>query len=221
MWFESMHPTWQSWLASEREWLANLETTLLDNPQLAPDAGNVMAAFSQDPSKIRVVIVGQDPYHTPGVAIGKAFAVAEETQKLPPSLRNIFKELVADVGGSEPTQSLSGWQQQGVFLLNRHLTTVLGEAGAHSKLGWAQFTDSTLRQLALNNPKVIYILWGSHAQQLKPMLLNIAPDASPRVVESVHPSPLSAHRGFFGSKPFSKTNQLLIDQGLATVNWNI
>jgi uracil-DNA glycosylase len=165
----------------------------------------------------KVVIVGQDPYHGPGQANGLAFSVPVEC-KIPPSLRNIFKELSIDLGFPERTDGdLSDWSKQGVLLLNSVLTVRGGEPGSHSGLGWQNFTDEVIRQVSLQNDHVVFVLWGKYAQQ-KATLINASKHT---VIKSAHPSPLSAYRGFFGSKPFSKTNSALIGHGQIPVDWCI
>jgi len=239
MWFEQMHPGWQAALASWREWLAGMDAHLKNVFELAPKYESVMAAFAQDPATIRVVIVGQDPYPTPGMAVGRAFAVSNETSKLPASLKNIFTELAEDVANNgsiaaesanhnspswfasaDPAPDLAGWQEQGVFLLNRHLTTLEGAPEAHSKLGWDSFTLAAVQAL-VDRPEVplVLLLWGSHAQKLATELRNID-DSKIRLITGVHPSPLSAYRGFFGSRPFSAINEQLRELGQAEIDWS-
>ena len=219
MWFEQMHPDWQSALSGQKPLLDALETQLSHLPDLSPSPDLVMAAFRTAPSQFRVVIIGQDPYPTPGVAVGRAFAVAHGP--VPASLRNILKELDSDLGADfgdlGPALDLSGWQEQGVFLLNRHLTTIHGRPGAHFKLGWQSFTDAALAHLASLNPNLILVLWGNEAESVLVPLNEHG--FWPSVVRSVHPSPLSAHRGFFGSKPFSAVNALLENFGQSPINW--
>jgi len=219
MWFEQMHPLWQSALANQRVLVDSLEDRLASLPNLSPQASKVMTVFETSPASVRVVILGQDPYPTPGVAVGRAFAVSGPP--IPASLRNILKELDSDIGADfgdlGPGLDLAGWQAQGVFLLNRHLTTLHNNAGAHFKEGWQTFTDAALQYLVSLNPNLILVLWGKEAASAKSLLEGQA--ASPRFVESVHPSPLSAHRGFFGSAPFSKVNVLLGEFGQEQINW--
>lgn len=225
MWFEQMHEAWQLQLASWREWLASMETKLKPEANLAPEFAKVMAAFLTDPNEIRVVVMGQDPYPTAGMAVGRAFAVANETAKLPASLKNIFKELESDLGAGDwfnqpqPAPDLQGWQEQGVLLLNRHLTTLHGHPEAHAGLGWSDFTLAAVQAL-VNRPNraLVLLLWGSHAQKIVTELTGIdAPNV--RVVQGVHPSPLSAYRGFFGSRPFSAVNGELENLGEPEVDW--
>jgi len=225
MWFQQMHPEWQEALAAERPLLDRLEAQLGSLPNLAPRADLVMAAFATSPASVRVLIVGQDPYPTPGVAVGRAFAVAGS--KLPGSLRNIFKELTTDIGvgplDGDPEPDLTCWQDQGVMLLNRHLTTLEEQAGAHFAAGWEDFTDAVVRHLVASCPYLIVVLWGAQAQQLKKTLQSdfAAAGESLFVIEGVHPSPLSANRGFFGSRPFSAINRQLQLHGLEPIDWFI
>jgi uracil-DNA glycosylase len=198
--------------------LEGIERTVSEKPQVTPVLSQVMRAFEVDPTKIKVVLIGQDPYPTKGDAIGLAFAMNPE-RKMPRSLVNIVKELEADIGIKVLSDAdLSKWAEQGVLLLNRTLTTQIGKAGAHSDLGWDSFTKAALIELAKRN-KLVFVLWGSPAISLGREVAQAS--ANSRLVESVHPSPLSAYRGFFGSKPFSKTNEHLVALGLEPVDWSL
>lgn len=223
MWFEQMHSGWQAALEPQHQRLAALEDRLGALPNLVPAKDLVMAAFTDDPSRVRVLIVGQDPYPTEGVAVGRAFAVSHPP--VPASLRNIFKELDADLGvefgESGPSLDLAGWQSQGVLLLNRHLTTSVGEAGAHIGEGWTEFTDAAIAQLLLINPALVLVLWGNQAGTLRDSLAEQLAASSATIISGVHPSPLSAHRGFFGSKPFSAINAALQNQGFEQIDWRV
>ena len=218
MFFESMHPTWQGWLGQQKPLLEDIEQRVKAQSQATPELNLVMRAFEADPSKVKVVLIGQDPYPTKGDAIGLAFAM-NPGNKMPRSLVNIVKELESDLDIKVQTEvDLSRWVDQGVLLLNRTLTTRIGKAGAHSNLGWDVFTKAALTELAKRN-KLVFILWGTPAISLG---REVAQDSSRhRLVESVHPSPLSAYRGFFGSKPFSKTNEHLVALGLEPVDWSL
>jgi uracil-DNA glycosylase len=219
MFFEAMHPTWQSWLGQLKPMLDAIEARVLAEDQVTPELIQVMRAFEADPANVKVVVLGQDPYPTKGDAIGLAFAM-NANSKMPRSLVNIMKELESDLGVKVKTQAdLSKWTDKGVLLLNRTLTTQIGKAGAHSKLGWDDFTSPALRELA-NRNDLVFILWGAPAIELG---RRIAVGARKRCVllESTHPSPLSAYRGFFGSKPFSKTNEHLVALGLEPVDWSL
>ncbi len=215
MWFEAMHPTWQVALAEQQSLLKTIELSLANTPDITPAANLVMRAFEQPLDQVRVLLIGQDPYPEAGVACGLAFAVAAGTKKLPASLRNIMTELQSDLPSAQAGGNLQAWANQGVLLLNRHLTTKIGEPGAHSKQAWPAFTDAVVQALAeKRDSRLVAILWGAQAGQVRPLLGNIP------VISGVHPSPLSAYRGFFGSKPFSKCNQLLHQMGEPPIDWN-
>jgi uracil-DNA glycosylase len=181
-----------------------------------PSGANVLRAFQQPFDEVRVLIVGQDPYPTPGMAIGLSFAVAAEVRRLPGSLENIFRELQDDLGVPRPSNGdLTPWTRQGVLLLNRALTTAPRKPGAHRGQGWEDVTEQAIRALAARGKPMVSVLWGRDARNLKPHL-----SAFP-VVESAHPSPMSADRGFFGSRPFSRVNDLLVRQGAQPVDWRL
>ena len=217
MFFEQMHPSWQAALAETEPMLATIEAKLdALGKEYVPAKANVMRAFEQPLDQVRALIVGQDPYPTAGHAIGLSFAVDINVKPLPRSLKNILIELKEDLGKSVSSEGdLSRWSEQGVLLLNRHLTTDESEAGAHAALGWAGFTDKVITVLNRKlGRKLVAILWGNQAQQLSPALCDCT------VIASAHPSPLSARRGFFGSKPFSKTNQALTQVGEQPIDWS-
>ncbi len=183
-----------------------------------PPPQDVFASIRLTPlSRVRAVILGQDPYHQPGQAHGLAFSVPAGI-RIPPSLRNIFRELTDDLGlpnGSAPVSGdLSGWASQGVLLLNRVLTVRHNQAASHRGQGWEEFTDAVIRAVFDRDSPVAFVLWGKAAAELKPM---IRPPHS--VFEAPHPSPLSAHRGFFGSRPFSRVNEFLAANGLEPIEW--
>lgn len=181
--------------------------------QLLPRPDSILRAFTYPLDQVKVLIVGQDPYPTPGHSVGLAFSVTRQT-RLPRSLANIYKELEADLGAPPPAHGdLSPWAEEGVLLLNRTLTVRAGETGSHRALGWNAVTDAAVRALVVRNQPLVAILWGREAQQLKPLL------GSTPLIESAHPSPLSASRGFFGSRPFSRANDLLRRQGAEPVDW--
>lgn len=185
--------------------------------QILPSSSNILRAFTIPYDLVKVVIVGQDPYPTPGDAVGLSFSVSPERHDLPRSLKNIFSELHADLGcGSPATGDLSPWAEQGVMLLNRVLTVRSGEAGSHRGIGWEQVTEQALRALndRVNKP-LAAVLWGNDAKSAKAFLNNSV------VIESAHPSPLSASRGFFGSRPFSKVNTALVEAGQTPINWSL
>ena len=220
MFFEAMHPTWQNWLAQPLPVLEALEAKVRGSESVVPEPHLVMRAFASDPAQIKVVILGQDPYPTRGDAVGLAFAIDPE-RKQPRSLVNIVSELSSDLGLDVgiKTPDLTKWSSQGVLLLNRTLTTEEGKAGAHSNLGWEEFTYLALSELAKRN-KLVFILWGKEAIELGRRVSQEANSYSV-LIESPHPSPLSAYRGFFGSKPFSKTNQELIALDLEPIDWSV
>jgi uracil-DNA glycosylase len=183
--------------------------------QFLPGAENIMRAFQLPIDSVRVVIVGQDPYPTPGDAVGLSFSVSPERTALPRSLKNIFTELQSDLGCDQPGNGdLTVWVDQGVLLLNRVLTVHAGEAGSHRGIGWEKVTQKALAALNARTEKpLVAVLWGNDAISAEEFLSNA------EVIKSVHPSPLSASRGFFGSKPFSKVNNALTELGQAPINW--
>jgi len=181
-----------------------------------PAGPNVLRAFARPFDDVRVLIVGQDPYPTPGHAVGLSFSVDPEVRPIPRSLQNIYKELVSDLGVALPTSGdLSPWADRGVLLLNRVLTVEPGRPGSHRGKGWEAVTEQAIRALVARPEPLVAILWGRDAQGLIPML-----GATP-VVASVHPSPLSASGGFFGSKPFSRANALLQQRGADPIDWSL
>ncbi len=181
-----------------------------------PAGNNVLRAFQQPFDEVRVLIVGQDPYPTPGHAVGLSFSVAPEVRPLPPSLINIYRELNNDLGLPQPSNGdLTPWTQQGVLLLNRALTTAPRSPAAHRGKGWEEVTEQAIRALAARGKPLVSILWGRDARNLRPLLGNLP------AVESSHPSPMSADRGFFGSRPFSRANDLLVQQGGQPVDWRL
>jgi uracil-DNA glycosylase len=181
-----------------------------------PAGENVLRAFTQPLDGVRVLIVGQDPYPTPGHPIGLSFSVAPDVRPIPRSLQNIYRELVDDLGVAWPSSGdLSPWAEQGVLLLNRVLTVAPGASGAHRGKGWEQVTDQAIRALVARGGPLVAILWGRDAQNLRPLLAGV-----PKI-ESAHPSPMSADRGFFGSRPFSRANALLVEQGGHPIDWRL
>ncbi|SOD62980.1 Uracil-DNA glycosylase [Streptomyces zhaozhouensis] len=181
-----------------------------------PAGGHVLRAFQQPFDEVRVLIVGQDPYPTPGHAVGLSFSVAPEVRPLPGSLENIYRELGSDLGLPRPSNGdLTPWTEQGVLLLNRALTTAPRRPAAHRGKGWEEVTEQAIRALVARERPLVAILWGRDARGLRPMLGPVP------AVESAHPSPMSADRGFFGSRPFSRANALLAEQGAAPVDWRL
>jgi uracil-DNA glycosylase len=184
----------------------------IEDEDIAPARELIFQAFTSDLDSIRCVIVGQDPYPTPGNAMGLAFSVPRSVVPIPQSLKNIFTELESDIGIEPPSHGdLSKWSKSGVLLLNRVLTTRLGESNSHREIGWQEVTDRIAAELGKRD--VVAILWGKQAQELS-KFFNYS-------VESVHPSPLSAYRGFFGSKPFSRVNEILQSMGRKEIDWSL
>ena len=187
--------------------------------QIYPPRGCRLKALELTPlDEVKVVILGQDPYHGPGQAMGLCFSVPEGV-KIPPSLVNIYKELEADLGVARADHGdLSNWARQGVLLLNNTLTVEAAKAGSHAKRGWDAITDACVAAVAARDEPSVFILWGSHAQAKAKRIAGLR-EGQHCVIESPHPSPLSAHRGFFGSKPFSRTNAFLSDHGREAIDW--
>lgn len=217
-------PSWLSRLSSEFETprMESLRTFLRQElnrkKKIYPQPNEWFAALNTTPfDKVKVVIVGQDPYHGPGQAHGLSFSVRPGV-RFPPSLQNIFKELRDDVGASIPASgSLQKWAEQGVLLLNAVLTVEEGRAASHQGKGWEEFTDAVITKLAQEREGLAFILWGSYAQKKGQHI-----DRKKHfVLESPHPSPLSAHRGFLGSKPFSRVNKYLASIGKEPIDWNL
>lgn len=179
--------------------------------EFLPEAKNVFKALNLVPEKVKVLILGQDPYPNPDHAMGLAFSVNKNVSVLPASLKNIFKELESDLGVVRTNGDLSDWVDKGVLLLNSSLTFNPMQPRQHLNVGWNLFTRSIIEYVGKNG--AIGVLWGNHAITMKDFFL---PD---RVITSVHPSPLSAYKGFFGSKPFSRVNQILIKQGISEIKW--
>lgn len=213
-----LDPGWAAALAPVAGELRGIEGFLAaetrDGRAWLPAADDVMRAFREPFDDVRVLIVGQDPYPTPGHPIGLAFAVAPDVRPVPRSLVNVYRELDSDLGLATPENGdLTPWSRAGVLLLNRVLTVQAGSAGSHRRRGWESVTDQAIRALVARGRPLVAILWGKDAANLAPLL-----GATP-VIESSHPSPLSARRGFFGSRPFSRANELLAGQGATPVDW--
>jgi uracil-DNA glycosylase len=214
--FNQLHPGWQELLADQKELLDEISLVLASQKEVVPEKPNIMRAFRFPPEHFRVLIVGQDPYPNAVHATGLAFCVPEGTAPLPPTLRNIIKELRDDLGQNfVATGDISNWANQGVMLLNRSLTTRVGQTAAHFDIGWDIFTSRAIQVLQeVHKGKLVAILWGQRAGEL-------AGDLSlSKVLKSPHPSPLSSYRGFFGSKPFSSCNKLLTESGLPPIDWS-
>jgi uracil-DNA glycosylase len=209
--FKQLHPDWQIALADLQPHIDSIERSL-DKDNVAPGFDNVFRALNTPISSVRVVIFGQDPYPTAGVAHGLAFSARNHGAKIPASLQNIFVELTEDMAKPLRSQTdLSDWALQGVLLLNRILTTSVGSSLSHSKLDWERVTDRVAQ--VLGERDVVAICWGRYAQEVSHFF------REEWLITSVHPSPLSAYRGFFGSKPFSKANGVLEKNGITTINW--
>lgn len=211
---------WAEALASEaarvRALLDDLRGEAASGRPFLPDEPRVLRAFARPLAEVRVVIVGQDPYPTPGHPVGLAFAVDRRVRPLPRSLANIYRELHDDLGiAPVPHGDLTAWAEQGVLLLNRVLTVRPGSPGSHRGRGWEQLTARALRALAERGGPLVAVLWGRDAQAARPLLEGVA------TIASAHPSPLSARRGFFGSRPFSRVDALLRQQGAPPIDWRL
>ena len=217
---ELVHPSWAAALAEVEEQVHAmgefLRAEITAGRSYLPAGANVLRAFVQALPDVRVLIVGQDPYPTPGHAVGLSFSVAPEVRPLPRSLQNIYREYQSDLGLAAPANGdLSPWTQRGVMLLNRVLTVAPGESGSHRGKGWEQVTDAAIDALVARAGPLVAVLWGKDAQTLTPRLAGIP------IVASAHPSPMSADRGFFGSRPVSRVNELLTQNGAAPVDWRL
>lgn len=215
-----MAPDWATALAPVDERISRMGQFLRDElaagqPYL-PAGEHVFRAFQRPMGEVRVLVVGQDPYPTPGHAIGLSFAVDPHVRPLPRSLANIYQELRTDVGVEPPAHGdLTAWSDRGVMLLNRVLTVRPGAPASHRGRGWEEITERAIEALVQRGGPLVAILWGRDAQTLKPLLGSVP------WVDSVHPSPLSASRGFFGSRPFTRVNRLLLEQGAEPVDWSL
>lgn len=196
----------------------HLKTEKATKAVIYPPGSLIFNAFTHTPfEKVKVVILGQDPYHNPGQAMGLSFSVPDGVPP-PPSLVNIYKELKQDIGLPIPaTGNLTKWAEQGVLLLNAVLTVRANEPASHGKIGWMNFTDAVIRKISEEKKGVVFLLWGRFAQE-KQVLID---ELKHHVLKAAHPSPLSAHNGFFGCKHFSRTNELLIKQGLEPIDWKL
>ena len=215
-----MHESWKPFLKSEFEKpyfkeLSEFLHTEYETKTIYPRKELVFSAFTTDLNEVKVVILGQDPYHTPGAAMGLAFSVPN-SEPIPPSLINIYKEIDSDIGHHEnPTGNLVNWQKQGVLLLNTVLTVEAHKPKSHSGRGWETFTTEVIKYLTTYRENLVFILWGRDARNKKVLI-----DSSKHLIlESAHPSPLSAYNGFFGSKPFSKCNNYLVAHNKTPIKW--
>ena len=216
-WEAQVDPGWAAALQPVGQQIAQLGQFLRQENREGrgyfPSGSDVLRAFTYPFNQVKVLIVGQDPYPTPGHAVGLSFSVAPGVRP-PASLQNIYKEMAADLNLPAPTGGdLSCWAQQGVCLLNRVLTVSPGQAGSHRGRGWEAVTQCAIEALAARGLPLVAVLWGRDAQNLQPLLGSVP------TVTSAHPSPLSAYRGFFGSRPFSRVNELLAQQGTSPINW--
>lgn len=215
-----MHESWREFLQTEfnKPYFKELSGFLheeYEKKTIYPPKGLVFSAFTTDLNEVKAVILGQDPYHTPGAAEGLAFSVPS-SQPIPPSLINIYKEIDADIGKHvNPTGSLRNWQRQGVLLLNTVLTVEAHKAGSHRGKGWEIFTTETIKYLNETRPHLVFILWGRDARNKKTLIDN----SKHLILESPHPSPLSAYAGFFGNHHFSKCNEFLRTHEMAPIEW--
>ena len=220
-----MEPSWKAVLKNEftkpyfQQVVTFLKTEKAAGKIIYPPGALFFNAFNQTPfSKLKVVILGQDPYHGPGQAHGLSFSVPNGI-KPPPSLVNIFKEIQSDIGIAMPLQygNLTRWAEQGVLLLNAALTVRANEPFSHANFGWADFTNAVIQKISDEKNGIIFLLWGKFAQE-KQILID---ETKHFVLKAAHPSPFSAHTGFFGCKHFSKTNELLVKQGLLPIDWKL
>jgi uracil-DNA glycosylase len=217
---ELIAPDWAEALAPVADRIAAmgdfLRAEITEGRGYLPDGANVLRAFTRPLAEVRVLILGQDPYPTPGHPVGLSFSVAPQVRPLPRSLNNIYAELESDLGiPPAPAGDLTPWFNQGVLLLNRVLTVRPGTPGSHRGKGWEQVTECAIDALAARGGPLVAILWGKDAQSLAPRLDGIDQIASP------HPSPMSARYGFFGSRPFSRANAALLDQGAEPIDWRL
>lgn len=221
---ESWRPALETALASPEArrlggWLRAEEDA---GKTIYPPRGSRLRAFELTPlDAVKAVILGQDPYHGPGQAMGLAFSVPPG-ERIPPSLRNIYKELESDLGLPPPRHGdLRHWAEQGVLLLNASLTVEAGSAGSHAGKGWEAVTDAAIAAVAARSQPTVFILWGSHAQAKAARIPRLLRESPHLVISSPHPSPLSAHRGFFGSRPFSRTNDFLSSREREEIDWSL
>ena len=205
-----MHPSWQARLSASKDLLTEIEAQLISEPQITPPPALVMRAFQEPFESVKVLLIGQDPYPTKDVACGLAFAVSD-TSRQPQSLKNLMKELATDLPQVSNSGQLDRWSSQGVMLLNSALTTTIGAPGAHAKI-WIGFTKAVIGQL--DSSSLVCLSLGEHAKKLSALIVE------GEVIQATHPSPLSASRGFFGSRIYSRVNSALQAKGLAPIDWS-
>jgi uracil-DNA glycosylase len=210
MFFSSMHPSWQSRLAAGKDLLTEIELQLGKESDITPPRAMVMRAFESPAESVKVLLIGQDPYPTRDVACGLAFAVSTGSKK-PQSLQNLMKELGTDLPEVSNSGDLSRWSEQGVMLLNSALTTKIGLPAAHASI-WGQFTRAVVAEL--DSSSLVCLSLGEHAKKLSQVVVK------GKIIQATHPSPLSASRGFFGSRIYSKVNSALTSRGLASIDWS-
>ena len=215
-----VHPSWAAALAPVEPTITEigqyLRAEVAAGRGYLPAGENILRAFRTPLDAVRVLIVGQDPYPTPGHPVGLSFSVAPEVRRLPPSLLNIFTEYSADLGFPRPSNGdLTPWAERGVLLLNRVLTVQPRLPASHRGKGWEEVTEQAIRALVARGKPLVAILWGRDARSLKPLLGEVP------CIESAHPSPMSAANGFFGSRPFSRANRLLEQQGATPIDWKL
>ncbi|WP_346237247.1 uracil-DNA glycosylase [Niabella insulamsoli] len=219
-----IEPSWKAKLKSEFEkpYFAHIVEHLKTEKQLHkiiyPPGQMIFNAFNSTPfDKVKLMILGQDPYHGPGQAHGLCFSVQKGVPP-PPSLVNIFKELQSDIGLPRPSSGdLSKWAAEGVFLLNASLTVRAAEPMSHARIGWAQFTDAVIKTIAEEKQHIVFLLWGKFAQEKAAFI----DESKHLVLKAAHPSPLSAHNGFLGCRHFSKANEYLIEKGISPIDWQL
>lgn len=219
-----IEPGWKSILKQEfnresfQQVVTHLKTEKMAGKIIYPPGGLIFNAFNKTPfEKLKVVILGQDPYHNPGQAMGLSFSVPDGVA-LPPSLQNIYKEISADIGLSMPRNgNLEKWAERGVMLLNAVLTVRANEPASHAKIGWMEFTDAVIRHISSEKEHVVFLLWGRFAQEKQGLI----DETKHLVLKAAHPSPFSAEKGFFGCRHFSRTNEYLVSHGIDPIDWSL
>lgn len=219
-----IEPGWKNVLKAEftresfQQVVTHLKTEKMAGKIIYPPGGLIFNAFNKTPfEKVKVVILGQDPYHNPGQAMGLSFSVPDGVA-LPPSLQNIFKEIASDIGLTMPRNgNLEKWAERGVLLLNAVLTVRANEPASHAKIGWMDFTDAVIRHISSEKEHVAFLLWGRFAQEKQALI----DETKHLVLKAAHPSPFSAEKGFFGCRHFSRTNEYLVSQGIDPIDWSL